>query len=115
MLILTNRVRVNGIRVELTIAVCALYQAASKSPRDWYITSMKDGTHSNASLHYVGFAIDCDVVGKCEVAEIDRFELDLRCGLTPEFDLIRETKDGKFSHFHIEFQPKLSNEDRIRA
>ena len=64
------------------------------------VTSVTDGTHSRASLHYVGFAFDLRT-RHIPLDELPLIQKDLQEALTDEFDVVLES-----NHFHIEFQPK---------
>ena len=61
--------------------------------QDLIITSMREGTHGNGSLHYLGFAVDCRK-GKVPISAISM-------ALGADFDCIDES-----NHYHIEFDPK---------
>lgn len=84
---------------------------------DARITHIRDGKHSNGSLHYVGDAIDVVWLPYRtllpEVAEEIEHSLYLKlngfpqfAGLLPDFDVVYEG-----SHFHIEYQPKLDDSE----
>jgi len=82
---------------------------------DSRITHIRDGKHSDGSLHYVGDALDIiwlpyDPLAP-GVAEEIKLELYRKlngftksAGLRGNYDIVYES-----SHFHIEYQPKLSN------
>lgn len=60
---------------------------------DFYITSVKEGNHSEGSFHYIGQAFD---FRKQEV-NINK----IRGLLGPDWDVINEK-----THFHAEYDPK---------
>jgi hypothetical protein len=81
---------------------------------DCRITHIEDGEHSVGSLHYTGDAID--IVWLPYETLDDGIALDIRnelylklngfpkiAGLQPDYDIVYEG-----SHYHIEYQPKLS-------
>jgi hypothetical protein len=90
----------------------ALYFAANEVNVDLYITSANDGTHSEKSLHYAGQAIDVDVVETITREQVEKVTRFIRQGLTIEYDVLAEWEGEKFSHWHIEFQPKRSHRNR---
>lgn len=109
-------VSINGLKPEMMFAVMAVMQASRQTDIDIYVTSACDGSHSDTSLHYIGHAMDFDAardISQGEEALITRL---IRQALPREFDLLAERdKEGKFSHWHIEFQPKRSLGLRISA
>ena len=81
---------------------------------DCRITHVRDGEHMEGSLHYTGNAIDIIWLEyedlPRDIAENLKEELYLKlngfpshAGLRADFDVVYEG-----SHFHIEYQPKLS-------
>lgn len=69
------------------------------------ITSGIDGSHSRASLHYAGMAVDI------RSKELDETQKDecvnlARSALGEDFDFILESVGTDNEHFHLEFQPK---------
>lgn len=115
MLIVSTKARINGLKPEMALAFTALYQASVLSGLDIVVTHARDGLHSAKSLHYVCYAIDADVKGTIADSEIQSITQAIRRCLTPEFDLVTERRDGVFSYWHIEFQPKSSTGDRLYA
>lgn len=93
-------VRVFGVRPELTLAIIAVNSVYEAEGYDLVITSVTEGKHSRASLHYAGQAFDCRIWGIPEL-KLQEFVRILQQALTDEFDVVLE-KD----HIHIEFQPK---------
>jgi len=104
-------VRVNGIKPELLIAVNAIadYNRALSTGKLLMITSLCDGKHSRNSLHYVGYALDCDFMGEASPDQVATAFAYFKRALTTEYDVVAEyRKDKSFSHFHIEFQPETN-------
>lgn len=66
---------------------------------EFIVTSVCEGTHNPASLHYVGFAFDVRTRDLKIVPAVARDALDTVLG--EEFDVVIED-----SHLHVEFQPK---------
>lgn len=113
MLSVSRKCRINGIQPEMIWAQVIVAQAAMGTAHDVVITHCRDGEHSEKSLHYVGYAIDVVLTGVPVEEGIDKFELDLKLGLTPEFDIVKHWDGDRFTHFHIEFQPKGSTQGRV--
>ncbi len=65
-----------------------------------HITSIRDGQHSKGSRHYIGLAIDYDVIG-LDKSDFESIAEEIRARLTTEFDVIVHT-----GHIHVEFDPK---------
>ncbi len=110
-----RKCRINGMQPEMCLALIAIQQAASNTVAHLVITHIRDGVHSDKSLHYVGFAVDVAPSEEQPPEEIDKIELDLKLCLTPEYDLVSHYDDSRFTHWHIEFQPKGSTGDRLYA
>ena len=67
-----------------------------------HITSIRDGVHSKGSRHYLGLAIDYDVVG-LEKKDFEIIAKEIRARLTNEFDVVVHS-----THIHVEFDPKTN-------
>lgn len=67
--------------------------------RECIVTSARDGTHSEHSLHYEGRAMDIRTRDQPE-AEIQVCASWLRARLGPDFDVVVEK-----THIHVEFDP----------
>jgi len=90
-------VRVLGIRPEVVLAlriVEAVYQAHGAP---FVITSIMEGTHKRASLHYVGCAADVRLPPQDAVSIV----AEAKAALGDDFDVILEG-----DHVHVEFQAK---------
>ncbi len=84
---------------------------------DSRITHIRDGKHSEGSLHYIGDAIDViwlpyrDLPDEMAYQIRDELYQMLNgfpkiAGLVPDYDIVYEK-----SHFHLEYQPKLSSRE----
>ena len=96
-------VTLTGIAPEIAVAIQIVDGVYRDYGETLVITSVTDGQHSYASLHYVGHAFDCRVVTDRDVwGEIPQA---IRERLTAEYDVVDET-----THLHIEYQPKRKQE-----
>lgn len=96
-------VRILGLRPELSVGLQIVY---SLYPQAWWplvITSCTEGTHSPASLHYSGSALDFRRHSSTIPDEIARtsFLLPAQTALGQDFDFLLEA-----THYHLEYQPK---------
>lgn len=114
-LLMSDNVRLNGMKVETSVVLAVASAVANRSLSDWIVTSLKDGEHSEKSLHYIGHALDMAPIGEVTAGELDSVEVDLSRCLSKEFDIVRHYDGERFTHFHIEFQPKLSSRGRIHV
>jgi len=90
-------VRVLGIRPEMVLAlriVEAVYQAHGAP---FVITSVMEGTHKRASLHYLGCAADLRLPPQDAASIV----AEAKAALGDDFDVILEG-----DHVHVEFQAK---------
>ena len=88
-----------GVKPELLLGLSiADGYYAREGHNEMVITSLVDGKHSVASLHYVGYAADLRI---WNIDDIGIFTDGLSTELGSEFDVILET-----DHIHIEYQPK---------
>jgi hypothetical protein len=90
-------VRVLGIRPEMVLAlriVEAVYQAHGAP---FVITSVMEGTHKRASLHYLGCAADL----RLPPHDAASIVAEAKAALGEDFDVILEG-----DHVHVEFQAK---------
>lgn len=87
-----------GMNTQILLAIIVADRIWSAHNDNLVITSVSDGKHSEASLHYVGAAVDLRRWG---VSRIDEKLSALSEALGPDFDVILEE-----NHFHIEYQPK---------
>ena len=91
-------VRITGIQPEIVLAI-SIADSIYRSYREVLaVTSLLDGKHMRASLHYVGAAVDVGI----PVTDVSAVVLALRAALGENYDVVLET-----DHIHIEFQPKI--------
>ena len=83
----------DDIKPVMNRAVGKMASVYSAYGQDLIITSMREGTHGNGSVHYLGLAIDCRR-GNVPISAIS-------AALGADFDCIDES-----NHYHIEFDPK---------
>jgi len=93
-------VRIFGMRPELVLGLQSMDDVFRESGEELVITSVIDGKHSRASLHYVGQAADIRT-RNINREKLEGLVLKCRINLGPDFDLIIES-----NHLHLEFQPK---------
>lgn len=97
-----------GLRPETALIINVVAGIYAKHDADLVITSLTEGRHSFASLHYLGCAFDCRIrdpisgrafftAAPATVAE----EIRDAVGRSPDVDVIAES-----THIHVEFQPK---------
>lgn len=90
----------NGVSSEIVLALLIAGEIYREIDKRLVVTSLLDGNHSRASLHYIGHAADLRTrnLSDDEVAFVVK---ELRSRLTSEFDVVEES-----THIHLEFQPK---------
>lgn len=98
-------VRVRGIRCELLTGLLVLDAAYRRNGVEMTVTSVTDGTHSLASLHYAGQAADIRT-NDVDDAVVDAIALQARRDLPLDFDLLLEARGTPNEHLHLEYQPK---------
>ena len=87
----------SGVRPEIVLALSSadgIYQSHGETLT---VTSLLDGEHMRASLHYVGAAGDL----RLPEQGVDILVRDLKMALGENYDVVLES-----SHIHIEYQPK---------
>ena len=92
-------VRVLGVRPEIVLAIGvarAVYTQLGVGA-DFVVTSVMEGTHSRASIHYSGGAADL----RRPRVQAEQVAATLKEQLGDDFDVILEN-----DHIHCEFQPK---------
>lgn len=92
-------VRVLGVRPEIVLALAIVKDAyvTRDQGAQFVVTSIMEGTHKRASLHYMGCAADLRLPTQF-AAEI---VADAKARLGDDYDVILEG-----NHVHLEFQPK---------
>lgn len=91
-----------GLKPEAVIAVICAASVLREHGYATVVTSVSDGTHGRASLHYAGLAID---LRTSHIPEDDRGTMSslIADALGAQFDVVLEE-----THIHIEFQPKVA-------
>lgn len=90
-------VRCFGIRAELVFGLQIVAHVYAAFDFDCVVTSIMEGTHSRASLHYTGVAADLRLPPSRAVELVAA----LQAALGEDFDVVLEA-----DHIHVEFQPK---------
>ena len=89
-------VRTFGARPELVLALVIANEVYAMHGQSMVVTSITEGVHSRASIHYTGGAADLRLTPKApEICGV------LRERLGDDFDVVLEP-----DHIHIEWQPK---------
>ena len=91
-----STVNIEGLDPILKAALVEMEYIYAKFHTELVITSGKDGTHGNGSLHYEGKAVDLRTWNV-----LDSLVKQLKAHLGPDYDVVLE-KD----HCHIEYDPK---------
>lgn len=93
-------VRTLGIRPEIVLALAEVREsyASHGQLKDFVITSVVEGAHKRASLHYTGAAADL----RRPVLRADEIVADAKGRLGDDFDIVLEG-----DHLHLEWQPKI--------
>lgn len=99
MILLKEGVRLLGIRPEMVFAIMVSESIYGTVPETLVVTSVVDGQHMRASLHYVGAAADFSLPQHNAIVVRQR----LAEALGPDFDVVLED-----DHMHVEWQPKVS-------
>ena len=97
-------VRVAGIAPELTLALVVAKSIYAQHSVDLVVTSLVDGKHSRASLHYIGHAADLrtnNLPGGSQGPTAQAIGDQLRRAIGEDYDVVVES-----DHIHVEFQPK---------
>ena len=92
-------VRVLGIRPETVLGLMLAQHVFAQHGAEFVITSVTEGEHTRASIHYAGGAADLRRPG--DLAKATTLVTALREALGEDFDVILEG-----DHIHMEFQPK---------
>lgn len=99
MIALKEGVRLLGIRPELVIAIVITGDVYESFGESLVITSVVDGQHMRASLHYVGAAFGARLPSR----NPDALRQRLAEALGADFDVVLEE-----THIHVEWQPKVA-------
>jgi len=101
MIYLKESVKTNGMAPEILLVVVIANEVYAEQGYECVITSITDGKHGTASLHYIGHAIDLRTRHVAMEVEKQSIVQALKTRLGSQYDVVLE-KD----HIHIEFQPK---------
>ena len=104
-------VKLCGLTPQAALGAMVAYSGWHEVLRDdqpFVLTSVTDGLHGKASLHYQGNAFDIRIVdpaGKWALSTGAQQQVvgEMRRRLSGEFDVILES-----NHIHIEWQPKAT-------
>lgn len=99
MIALKMGVRLHGIRPEIVMAVLIAEGIWSAADETLVITSVIDGEHMRASIHYTGGAVDFRVVPDKMVGLRNK----LAAAVGEDYDVVAEV-----DHIHVEWQPKAA-------
>lgn len=99
-------VSIFGTKAEIVLAILVAERIYEKYGIELVVTSLCDGTHSETSLHYAGFAVDLRTWNIEPTEEhpalVPQIIADeIREALTADYDVVLES-----NHVHIEFQPR---------
>lgn len=96
---LKHDVRVRGISPEILLAIVIAENVYANNAQDFMvITSLTDGKHGAASLHYTGEAVDLRLPTPLVKEQIIK---QLKSALGSSYDVVLES-----DHIHIEHDPK---------
>lgn len=96
-------VSIRGVRNETTWAFVIAASVYQKHGLGLTVTSVTEGVHGHASLHYPGFAMDLRTHSIPDLALRKQIAKEIDDALGDEFDVIHKEHPP---HIHIEFQPK---------
>ena len=96
-----NTVKIQGIRPELLFALNVADIVWMERGQELVLTSLGDGKHSKASLHYSGNAADLRT-NYFDSDEKKSAASSLKSKLNIDYDVVVEK-----THIHLEYQPKL--------
>jgi len=96
-------VRLVGVLPQTVLAMGIANNVYFEAGYDFVITSVVEGVHSRASIHYSGGAFDCRMR---HVPNDQRQAIkgQIRSALGDDYDVILES--GNSPHLHVEYQPK---------
>ncbi len=97
---LKKGVRISGVRPEIVLALSVVDEVYKTYNKDFVVTSLTDGKHSERSSHYRGEAFDCRT-RYFKDEQIDVVQADIKDALGGDFIVLFEQ-----NHFHIQFSPR---------
>lgn len=98
---LKQGVEVDGVQPEIVMAMFIAFSVYQQIEKELVVTSVKDGVHSPASLHYTGNAVDIRT-RHLSPEQIEWVGAALKERLGSHYDVVVHN-----SHIHIEYQPKF--------
>lgn len=97
----SDLVKIQGIRPEFLFALLVANEVYTSCGYSMVITSLDDGKHSDASLHYSGCGGDLRIRNIGNKDHILLIHAEIKRRLNKDFDVVLE-----HNHIHIEYQPK---------
>lgn len=97
-----------GVTPEIWHAIYIAHNIWRQYGADLVVTSIRDGTHKNGSLHYEGRAVDLRSNNLNNAIDQDAAEK-LRRALGDEYDVLFEYPDTPNEHVHLEHDPTHAN------
>lgn len=100
---LKGGVDIRGITPECVMGIVVAAQVYESRGVPFVVTSVRDGRHSERSLHYAGTAFDCRLPSRYTAnPETDKKLRDeIAVALGQQFDVVLEA-----DHIHVEWDPK---------
>lgn len=93
-------INTSGVRPELVLALIVADGVYRDVGKGLVVTSVSDGVHSRASLHYSGQAADLRIRNLTNPEHVVE-RLKEALGFNPDYDVVLES-----DHIHLEWQPK---------
>ena len=90
----------NGLKPEILLGIIIAEGVFISFGLPLVITSICDGLHNRASLHYVGMAFDIRIK-EISAPVLNNILNSLKVNLSTNYDVVLEA-----NHIHIEYQPK---------
>lgn len=90
----------DGVTHHALRALAVAAEVYDRHEADCVLTSAKDGTHSERSLHYSGNAIDIRT-RNLPASGLSQVAQEIQYALGKDFDVVIES-----DHIHIEYDPK---------
>lgn len=95
-----NGVQLLGMQPQTLLAMVFAMGVCERHNTGFTITSVCDGKHARASLHYKGLAFDMRIRDMTGATKIDVFD-ELKRSLGEAYDVVLEN-----DHIHCEYDPK---------
>lgn len=105
---LKSTVKLDNLSTQILLAMFITERLFVKLGFEFTITSVSDGKHSVASLHYIGNAFDIRTRHLPESVNRGLIVNQLKSLLTSDYDVVYEhnTANPENEHIHVEYQPK---------